>query len=293
MKLLGWLPPSVSEFTYTVLLRPRPLRATAQAMIKRLIPESLEIEGVRLVLNPDDAVLSGALALGCYERLELQVFKRLLRPGMCVLDVGANIGLFSTVAAASVGPEGRVVAIEPDATNCGFLRQSIERNRFTNLTVVQCALSNRTGTGELFLCPDNKADHRIYGAGARTTREAVPIPLTTMDALVREQGLPRVDVIKMDIQGAEALAFEGMGEVLRSNPDIVILMEFWPWGLSQAGSDPGALLRGIRRWGFGVSDLDGDHGQVVPVPDDGVLLRRNLERHHNDLLLRRNPQKET
>jgi FkbM family methyltransferase len=287
MKPLGWLPPSVSEFTYTVLLKPRPLRAAAQRVIKLLIPESLEVEGVRVVLNQDDAVLCGALALGVYERYELQLFRSLLRPGMVVVDVGANIGLFTAVAAAGVGDGGRVLAVEPEARNCGFVRRTVERNGFTNVTVVQAAVSDRSGRGELFLNEENKADHRIYARGARDPRAAVEVELVALDDLLAAQGLPRVDILKMDIQGAEGRAFEGMRGALRANPAIVVLTEFWPWGLLQAGSDPAALLQGIRELGFAIWDLDGDHRRMVPVHDDTVLLRRDLERHHNNLLLRR------
>ncbi len=173
MKVLRWLNPSTSEFIYTVLLKPRWLRALAQYVIKKLIPSSMMIEGVRLVLNQEDAVLCGALALGCYERFELRVFKGILRPGMLILDVGANIGLFSAVAASVLGVTGRIIAVEPDARNCEFIRRTIQEkeNSLTNLTVVQRAVSNMTGTGQLYLCPDNKADHRIYDKGARNRRQ--------------------------------------------------------------------------------------------------------------------------
>ena len=287
MRLLGWLPPSVTEYVYTVLLRPAPLRAAAQRVVKWFIPESLAIEGIELVLNPEDAVVSGALALGCYERLELKVFRSLLRPGMCVVDVGANIGLFSAVAAAAVGPAGRVMAVEPDVDNCAFLRRTLERNGLKNVDVQQLALSDADGEGQLFLCPDNKADHRIFEAGARTPRRGVPIRLAALDTLLARECFPRVDILKMDVQGAEARVFAGMARVLRDNPDLVLLIEFWPWGLTRAGSDPARLLAQLRAAGFSIEDLDGDRGLAVPVVDDDVLLARKLERHHNNLLLRR------
>jgi FkbM family methyltransferase len=213
----------------------------------------------------------------------------MLRPGMVVVDVGANIGLFSAVAASIVGRTGRVVAVEPEARNCAFIHRTLQRNGFTQVEVVQAAVAARCGAGELFLNEENKADHRIFAAGSRDPRRSVAVELLTLDELVARQGLPRVDVLKMDIQGAEGAAFEGMPQVLRDNHDIVVLMEFWPWGLRQAGSDPAALLRAWRELGFGVVDLDGDGRRLVPVHDDEVLLRRDLERHHNNLLLRRQP----
>ena len=100
VKLLSWMPPKLAAWIYTVLLKPAPIRALAQRVICRFIPEEMPVRGVSLVLNQDDAIVSGNLALGCYETYNLDIFESLLRPGMCVVDVGANIGLYSAVAAA-------------------------------------------------------------------------------------------------------------------------------------------------------------------------------------------------
>src|SRR5688572_27369199 len=85
--LLWWMPPPLAGWIYTVLLKPAPVRALAQKLICRLIPDEIEISGVRLILNRDDAIVSGNLALGCYETYNLELFEKLLTPGMCVLDV--------------------------------------------------------------------------------------------------------------------------------------------------------------------------------------------------------------
>lgn len=109
-----WVPPSLAVFIYTVILKPRPLRNLAQKIVCKLIPETLSIKGVTLALNQQDAIVSGNLALGCYETGNLDLFESLLQPGNHVFDVGANIGLYSAVASRVVGPQGLVVAIEPD-----------------------------------------------------------------------------------------------------------------------------------------------------------------------------------
>lgn len=127
MKLLEWVPPQVTEFIYTVLLYPRPLRAIAQRILKAAIPPTLSVNGVRIVLNQDDPVLCDALALGAYERFELSVFRDTLKPGMNVLDIGANIGLFTAAAAHLLNGDGRIVAVEPDTDNFGYLAKTVHR----------------------------------------------------------------------------------------------------------------------------------------------------------------------
>jgi FkbM family methyltransferase len=288
MRWLKWLPPSVAASIYTIVLKPRPLRALAQAVIKRMIPPEMDIgDGVRLVLNPQDAVVCGALALGCYERYELEQFQAMLRPGMCVLDVGANIGLYAAVAAKRVGPGGKVFAIEPERRNCELVQATIARNGFTNVTVIQAAAGDSTGAGSLFICADNKADHRTYDSA--DGRQAVPVDLTTLDDLAAARGLPPVDLMKMDIQGSEARAWRGMGRMLAASPAVRIMMEFWPWGLARAGDSPAALLADIRRQGFRIYELDADRRRIVEVTDDGALASRNLERQHANLLVQRGP----
>jgi len=133
------------------------------------IPEQLEISGVNLTLNRDDAIVSGNLAPGCYETYNLTVFENMLRPGICVVDVGAKIGLYSAIAAKRVGSAGRVVAVEPDAANCPFIRLTRERNDLRNLIVVEKAAGAISGQALLHLCKTNKADHRTYSDGQRST----------------------------------------------------------------------------------------------------------------------------
>jgi FkbM family methyltransferase len=285
--LLSWLPPSAAVRVYTILLKPRWLRALAQAVIKRMIPPQMDIGDVRLVLNQNDAVLCGALALGCYERHEVELFRAMLRPGMRVLDVGANIGLYTAVSAKAIGPGGRIIAIEPERRNCELVRETILVNGFTNVTVVQAAISDATGKGSLFLCNDNKADHRIFDSA--DGRSTVPVDLTTLDDLVAAQGVGAVDVMKMDIQGSEAKAWRGMRRMLEASPNLRILMEFWPWGLARSGDDPAALLADIRRLGFRLYMRHARRRRMIEVTDDVELASRKLERQHANLLVQRGP----
>jgi len=282
---LFWLPPWLARDIYTVVLKPRLLRAMVQAVIKRLIPQRLQVKGLTMLLNQDDAVLSGALALGCYEWFELDFLERTLRPGFTVLDIGANIGLYSIVAARAVGPAGKVFSLEPDQCNCDFLRRNVELNGLANVHITQAAASDSTCPGRLFLSADNKADHRIFDSADR--REHVPVDLTTIDDFVAARGIARVDVVKMDIQGAEPRAFAGMRRTLEANQDIRLIMELWPWGIAQGGGSARALLADIRAMGLRIYELDDSVRRAVEVTDDDALAARNLERQHTNILVQR------
>ncbi|MCX5658505.1 MAG: FkbM family methyltransferase [Planctomycetota bacterium] len=282
---LFWLSPSAAQWIYTVLLRPRPLRALAHAIVRPFIPAQIEVEGVKLALNRNDPVMSGSIAMGCHEHADLAVFRSLLKPGMCVVDIGANIGLYSAVAAKAVGPSGVVVAIEPAPHNFALIGQMASLNGFAQVRPVQAALSDRPGELKLYINADNTGDNRIYPGAER--RETVSVRAARLDDLWAESGYPPVDVIKMDIQGAEALAVDGMAKVLAGRPRLAMLMEFWPWGISQSGRDPAALLRTLRAAGFSIHRTDGDAANPFPPADDATLLSYTLERQFLSLLLRR------
>lgn len=153
---------NIPEFIYTVLLKPTPLRAVANAVIRALLPAQLNYRGLRLALNPHDPVVSGALTFGLYETGEVRFFERILRPGLTVVDVGANIGLYTALAARAVGPAGRVIALEPEPETFGFLMQTIAANAFTNVEPHQLAASAAPGAARLFRNPDNRGDSRLY-----------------------------------------------------------------------------------------------------------------------------------
>jgi FkbM family methyltransferase len=285
--VLSWLPPSAATYIYTVLLKPPPLRRLAQRVVKRLIPPVMNFRGAPLALNQQDAIVSGSLALGFYETFVIDVIENLLRPGMTFLDVGANIGLYTALAARIVGPSGRVIAVEPSSSNCAVIKETVRLNAFSNVIIFEGAASDEAGRAALFQCDDNPADHRLHDRTGK--RAKVEVETITLDALAAERGVGRADVIKIDTQGAEASVFAGMTALLAVNPAPVITLEFWPWGLSQAGSDPRALLDRIIAAGFSLYELDGDRRQIVHRNDLAALVGLDLERQHINLLLCKEP----
>lgn len=283
--LLWWLPPSWAGWIYTVLLKPAPIRALARKLICLVIPPEIEIKGVTLILNRRDAIVSGNIALGCYETYNLELFEGLVRPGMCVLDVGANIGLYSAIAARKVGPGGRVIAMEPDAANCSFIERTKERNGLTNLVIIEKAAGQMCGDTFLYLCETNTADHRIYDVDQ--SRVKVPIKMATLDSVVSELGIPQIDVLKIDTQGFEFFVAQGMRQLVEQNRDIRILMEFWPWGLTKSGGSPLQLLEFFSARGFAISSIDSDQNRLVRLQSFDSILNLTLERQHANLYLER------
>lgn len=234
----------------------------------RQAPVALRIAGLarppRLRLHPPPDPLSEAIrAHGVWEPFETAVFLSLLRPGDTVLDVGANVGYYTVLAARAVGGAGRVHAIEPDPDNLALLRSNLALNGLGNVVVHPVALSDHAGEAALYRDAANRGDHRLYPA-AGEPREAVTVPVTTLDALLGQAPLPRV--IKMDAQGGELAIFRGMAGLLaRRPPRLRILMEIWPYGLRQGGASPAELLALLRGHGFRARVIDEGARRLEPV----------------------------
>jgi FkbM family methyltransferase len=184
-----------------------------------------------------------------------------LKPGDVFIDVGAHFGYFAVLAAAVVGPRGRVIAFEPQAAARDALETTIQRNEAAaRVDVVACALADTTGEATMFV--DGRAGERttIEPSLGRTRRQvtfqpAGTVPITTLDAWLAEYpGLAgRVRCVKIDVEGAEARALAGMAGVLR-NRSLTIVCETLTGGradtlLTQAGFERQRIEAGASSFG--------------------------------------------
>ncbi|TLD68426.1 FkbM family methyltransferase [Phragmitibacter flavus] len=220
-------------------------------LVQSLRKEPVEILGQRMLLDTNDAL---NLALNrIYEPAETELLQKLIKPGDTIVDVGANIGYYSLIFAKAVGPTGTVFGFEPDPGNFSLLTQNLKLNGHENVTMVNKAVTDKSGEIELFVSPGCPADHRIYDSG--DGRQKLTIPAVALDDYFSEIKA-QIDLIKMDIQGAEFFAVKGMKKVLATNPKVKLLTEFWPFGLKRAGVDPMDYLKLLREIGLKVLYFD-------------------------------------
>jgi len=162
---------------------------------------------------------------GDFEPNELALLDHNLAEGMVFADVGAHEGCYTIFAAAKVGPTGRVVAIEPSRREIRRLSRNLRLNECNNVTLVSAALGDRIGTGLLKVAEGEHSGHNtlgsfIYGSTREVGVERVPT--TTLDRLVRDLGLERLDVVKLDVEGRESQVFRGAVETLRRFRPLVL-----------------------------------------------------------------------
>ena len=274
----------LAEFVYCYLLRPWPLRQLTNWTIRKLLPKQVEIHGATVVLNPTDPVVSGALHFGVYEKAETRFFQSACRDGMTFLDVGANLGYYTALAARAVGPNGRVLAVEPDPDSFGYLEQTIAANAVGNVQAFPVAASDAPATLPLYISTDNRGDNRLYASGE--DRPQVEVTARPLDALLRENKIDTVDLIKIDVQGYEPKVISGLRETITSSPNLTLLTEFWPQGIDEAGEDANEFLQTLRELGLTLHELQPD-GSLAELTDDTDLIARHQGRRYTNLIGRK------
>jgi FkbM family methyltransferase len=178
------------------------------------------------------------------DRAERELLRKILFKGAVVVDVGANIGIYSRFLSRYVGPKGVVHSFEPSPDN--FRRLSAATRNLSNVRLTQAVIGERSGECKLYVSDKLNVDHRAYETD--DSRRVIPIEMIALDDYFKTG--QRVDLIKMDIQGYELHALRGAQRVLQENSDINLLLEFWPAGLEQAGVSWETLVEMLQRSGM-------------------------------------------
>lgn len=200
----------------------------------------------------DRLVALGLHRLGWMGRDEAILLRKLVRPGMHVVDVGANIGLYSLLLARLVGPGGSVLAFEPEPNLYEILRENCLSNDATNIVFFQCALGRTNGRASFYRSVFNSGNNRLGRASAG--HDAVEVKVERFDDL-RPESKP--DFVKIDVQGHELAALAGMERALSASQNVRVLFEFAPAALRKAGTAPDLLLQFFRERGFGLYETEG------------------------------------
>jgi FkbM family methyltransferase len=206
------------------------------------------------------------------DRQEIELLTKLVKPGSVVADIGANIGFYAQVLAKLCGTTGGVHCFEPDSEN--FRHLETATGKLENVVINHKAVAANSGKLKIYLSKELNVDHRTYEPEEYDS--TAEIDAIALDDYF-EPGT-RVDVIKMDIQGFEMQAIQGMKRVLSENPGIVIVSEYWPYGLRKAGSSATAYYRHLNELGMKVQILR--HGSLQPLGAGDLAKMEPLGKEH-------------
>ena len=222
-------------------------------------------------LNLDKKDSLGLSIFGLYEEFETGFLRTKIKPGDVVVDVGANIGYYTTIFSRLAGENGKVFAFEPDPENFRILKSNMELNGCKNAVLEQKALSDKSGRIKLYLNEDNRGDHRIYDSW--DSRDFVEIEAIKLDDALRGES-SGINFLKMDVQGAEVLVLRGAEEVLKKSADLSIVSEFWPYAIEKAGCDPAEFFQILDDNNFEIFNIDAVTKQVCPIINTEEFIKK-------------------
>lgn len=218
------------------------------------------------VHDREDRVSAELINSGIWEAFETRLFINRLKPGSVFVDVGANIGYYTVIAAELVGETGRIYAFEPERENFKLLQKNTGQSTCRHVILTHAGLSNRNSTAQLFLSDDNLGDHRLYDRGNRQSQQ---VNLLAGDDFFSGQ---HIDFLKIDTQGAEYQVIDGLKHTIQDNLDhLDMVVEFWPWGLLEAGNSARELIELIRPFNFNIYIIDHVGHGLLPANCDELL----------------------
>ncbi len=163
------------------------------------------------------------------DKFEIQLLQEHIHLGDTIIDIGANIGFYAKFLSKLVGEKGQVHCFEPDVTNFKHLQKQC--GGISNLILNNKAVGPKTEKLKIYTSKNLNVDHRTYEP--EEYDQSLEIDATSLDEYIKNQ---KVQLIKMDIQGFEMQAVQGMKETFKNNPQLKIVSEFWPYGLRKSGS---------------------------------------------------------
>ena len=205
-----------------------------------------------------------------------RAMRSLLSPGDVVIDAGANIGLFTVLAAACVGSDGHVIACEPYPATAKLLRDNVARNGFGSVDVREVAVAEHDGTLDMHVFEPGSG-FSSFAPADTVGAVQIQVPVTTLDGVAGEF-LDRTGLVKIDVEGAELRALRGAKDLLRrARPDFIIELE--PEHLERQGASVAEVRELFEDAGY-VGYSIGDAGLEVlrgswerPAGDPNIVVR--------------------
>lgn len=231
-------------------------------LVTFLKPEKVIVGNHIIYIDKQDLVLSQELLQSqVWEKYQTEQFIKSINKGNTVVDIGAHIGYYTLLAAEKVGKYGHVFAFEPDPKNFLLLTKNIKENGYSNVTVIRSAVSSRDGYLSFYVHPTNTGDHSILKNKDR--RRKFKVKTVTLDKYFRD--IKKIDVIKMDVQGAEYSVLKGGKNIFVKMKKLILFTEFYPSSFVEAGHKPMNFLNTLQRLGYNIYDIDEAKKELMKI----------------------------
>ena len=205
------------------------------------------------ITDPTDLVQRQIFFQGYFEYHESVFMRKFLKPAQVFVDIGANIGWHTLIAASCVGPRGRVIGCEPATATFAQLAKNVELNHFGNVTLHRLGLGAQPGSFDIFECEEgNSGANSLYASCGQAPVESVTIE--NGDAFFQTHGIHQVDLCKIDVEGAEFDVLNGLKQTLADRKISCMLIEANDAALRRSGHSADELISGLIGYGFRLRD---------------------------------------
>jgi len=259
---------TVTRWVYHRTLKPvRPLHKAVYWILTMALLPTLERSVSFHTPKEDPLWLRLAFLFGQYEPETVPIATQVVKPGMKCLDIGAHVGYYTKLLSRLTGPKGKVIAFEPHPATFGLLEMNTKALR--NVAIVNKGVGNQPGTFTLWdnqletmgaalsphtekrMARGEKVKGELTPRSIKTPGSSFVVQVTTVDEFLEGVGIEMVDFIKMDIEGAEVLALQGMQHTLSRSSSAIMVVEFSPVDLRDFGFQGDDLLGELKLLGFG------------------------------------------
>lgn len=226
-----------------------------------------------------------------HEKETIDQLDSVAKPGMTMLDIGAHVGYYACRYANFLGANGRIFAFEPHPRTFATLQNNVKR--FPQVTAVNLALAEQEGSAELHdylmmsasgslhydesMAALQKAQTHDSDIAPRIDHpfaaQTFTVRTTSVDDFLAAEGISQVDLVKMDIEGAEIGALRGMRRTITNSPNLILLMEYNPQALTAFGHDPIAALTEVQSYGFSQMEAIEENGRLTTLTHQVQKLR--------------------
>lgn len=200
------------------------------------------------------------MLFGWYEKESTALFKKIIKSGMIAVDIGAHIGYYTRLYSRLVGDGGKVYAFEADPKNFELLKKNTAH--LNNTKIYQVAVTDHAGPVDFYESEEKTGCHSTV-FGVIPNQKKITVPGGDLDAIFAKEGVDKIDVIKMDIEGGEPTAVKGMRNLLLNNPQIILITELSSSRLNAGHITPFEYLQQLAGLGFYFSLIDAD--RLIPI----------------------------